>query len=1092
VRTGAAKTRQKTRSASVTRAAGGFFSAAGGAGFFGPVQRKASTDPVIRTKLSVSQPADPLEKEADHTADKVMRAPADPVRAALPPAAAPVGKTAAEPPLLRFGEGTPTVAAGAHAEIVQATTGGQALTPEVRAFMEPRLGADLSQVRVHADESAHSLSNHLSARAFTYRDHIFFGRDQYQPGTDTGRRLLAHELTHTLQQGVTVARTTGPEDARAPARSAAAPVVQRLGVQDALDYFADKASYIPGFRMLTLVIGVNPITMRGTDRSAANFLQALIELVPGGALITQVLDNHGVVGKAAAWVEQQVAALGDIGGQIVAGLRRFVDGLSWTDIVDLSGVWDRAKRIFTDPIGHLVAFGTGAVGELLSLVKQAILRPLAALAQGTAGYDLLKAILGQDPITADPVPRTPDALIGGFMKLIGQEEIWQNIKRGNAVGRAFAWFQGALAGLMGFVRSIPQRIVATLTSLTFADVVTVVGAFAKVGSAFLGMAVEFGTWAANQVLSLLEILVSVVAPGVMPYIAKAKAAFHTIIRDPVRFVGNLVRAGTLGFQQFAGNILTHLKTALIKWITGPLGEAGVYIPASFSLVEIVKLVLSVLGLTWQNLRTKLLKIIPEPVLRGLEKTASILVTLATDGPAAAWEQIKAELTELKNQLVGQVTQMISTEIVKAAVTKLVSMLNPAGAVIQAIIATYNTVMFFVEKARQIGAVVAAIVDSIAAIAAGHVKGAANRVEQTLANTLTLVLAFLARFVGLGGVPAKIVGLVQKVRQPIDRGLDKIVAWLGAMLDKLVVKAKETARKLLAWWRKKVPITGGDKPHTLTFTGERGSATLVVQSDPTDPVVFMTTTATDAGIKATDSATPIAKTGTHTAKIKSLQDALKDYDANAEAAASGEKAKEADDAAKALDLEMTGLGGHIGDTLATWKVSDPDIKGVTITRGKFTVEQKTNIAAEARRIDPNTKDLRKDSKGRPIAVVADIARRHVVSAYDIGKHYMDVLNTKKVSVGKLLLEQRGSLPDARTQVGTPITIETIKKAAIKRYNTFFGYAKNIFLGDSRENSSIQEMLDPHHPEMQTKQKLNEHVARIKRSFALDDSFTESRD
>ena len=147
---------------------------------------------------------------------------------------------------------------------------------------------------------------------------------------------------------------------------------------------------------------------------------------------------------------------------ILDGLKRFIDSLSWTDIFDLGDVWDRAKRIFTDPIGRLISFGVGVVSELLDLVKQAILRPLAALAEGTAGYDLLKAILGQDPITGDPVPRNADTLIGGFMKLIGQEEVWQNIKRGNAVARAFAWFQGALAGLMGFVRSIPGRIVATL------------------------------------------------------------------------------------------------------------------------------------------------------------------------------------------------------------------------------------------------------------------------------------------------------------------------------------------------------------------------------------------------------------------------------------------------------------------------------------------------------------------------------------------------------------------------------------------------------------------------------------------------------
>ena len=145
----------------------------------------------------------------------------------------------------------------------------------------------------------------------------------------------------------------------------------------------------------------------------------------------------------------------------------------------------------------------------------------------------------------------------------------------------------------------------------------------------------------------------------MPYIAKAKAAFQTILRNPVAFVGNLVRAAKLGFQMFAGNILEHLKDALIKWLVGPLAEAGVYIPKSFDLLEIIKLVLSVLGLTWQNIRTKLVKIIPEPVLVALEKTAAVLVTLVTQGPAAAWEQIKGELTELKDQLIGQVTQMIT-------------------------------------------------------------------------------------------------------------------------------------------------------------------------------------------------------------------------------------------------------------------------------------------------------------------------------------------------------------------------------------------------------------------------------------------------
>ncbi len=1111
-------TDSKSHSASVTRS-GNFFKAARSPGFFPRVMRKASSAPVVQAKLSVSKPADPLEKEADRTADQVMRTPDAMVqRAAVgtgsttgsvePPSIQRAAAAGPEQGVQRFGEGTPTVAADAQADIQRATTGGQAMPSDVRADMEPRLGADLGDVRVHADESAHSLTSHLSARAFTYRNHVFFGRNQYQPATSEGRHLLAHELTHTIQQGATVQRSADVQRVERPTEvqrapevttSGSPPAVQRLGVSDALDYFADKAYYIPGFRMLTLVLGFNPINMRRTDRTAANFLRAVIELVPGGALITQVLDSHGVINKAAAWVEQKVAVVGDIGSQILDGLKRFIDSLSWTDILDLGGVWDRAKRIFTDPIGRLISFGTGVVTELLDLVKQAILRPLAALAEGTAGYDLLKAILGQDPITGDPVPRTPDTLIGGFMKLIGQEELWQNIKRGNAVGRAFAWFQGALEGLMGFVRSIPGRIVQTLKSLSFEDIVTVVGAFRKVGSAFLGLAAEFGGWALKQVLNLLEILVSVVAPGVMPYIAKAKAAFHTIIKNPIGFVGNLVRAGKLGFQRFADNIVEHLKAALIKWITGPLGEAGVYIPKSFSLLEIIKLVLSVLGLTWQNIRSKLLKLIPEPLLAALEKTATILVTLVNEGPAAAWEQIKAELTELKDQLVGQVTSMIQTEVVKAAVKKLVSMLNPAGAVIQAIIAIYNTVTFFIEKAHQIGAVVASFIDSIAAIAAGRVDAAAKRVEQTMASALTVVLAFLAKFAGLGGIPDKLVGIVKKIRQPIDKALDKIVGWLGKMLDKLVAKAKETAKKLLEWWRKKVPIKGGDQPHTLTFQGERKSAKLVVQSAPEKPSDFLRREHKRAKADADLLTDPEKETVKSEEQVGELQKDLEAIDKDAVAAASGPARTRADAFAKKLDKAMGHLSNVIGMALGSFGVTEVDVGAFDLERPEFTTTHKRKIAeeyeaqkkrlagarsAEAKKF-AKSQYVSEDDKGRAVYVAPDIDRRHVVSSDDMATHFSSYLADKKPSAAKLLIEQRGSHPESRVPVTATkkLTRDLIIDAVKKRYRKFFGYARNIFLGDSSENRSIQKHLDDGHPEL-ADSKLQDHVARIKREWALD--------
>jgi hypothetical protein len=584
--------------------------------------------------------------------------------------------------------------------------------------------------------------------------------------------------------------------------------------------------------MFTIVLGVNPINMSRVERNAANILRAVIEFIPGGGLITQALDSYGVFDKVGAWVEQQIRTLGMTGAVIKEAISRFLDSLSWRDIFDLGGVWSRAKRIFTEPIDRILGFLGGLVAGILNFIREAILRPLARLAEGTRGYDLLKAVLGQDPVTGDPVPRTADTLIGGFMKLIGQEEIWNNLKKANAVARAWAWFQGALGELLAFVRQVPTLIVSAVKSLELIDIVVLPRVFMKVGAVFGGFVADFIGWAGRTVWTLLEIIFEVVAPAVIPYIKKAA------LKDPIAFVGNLVRAGRQGFEMFARNILEHLKTALIKWLVGPLGDAGVYIPKSFELMEIIKLVLSVLGLTWQNIRSKLVKFIPEPVLVGLEKTFGILVTLVRDGPAAAWEQIKTELNELKGQLIAQVSAMISTEIVKAAVVKLVSMLNPAGAVVQAIIAIYNTVTFFIQKINQIAAVVGSFIDSIAAIAAGQVEGAAKKVEQTMANTLTVIIAFLAKFAGLGNVPEKLVGIVKKIRAPIDKGLDRIVAWLVGMAKSFAAKVKSAVTQ---WWKARKPVPGpGQEKHTLYMEGEGAGAKLMIQSDPTPYQAFVNT------------------------------------------------------------------------------------------------------------------------------------------------------------------------------------------------------------------------------------------------------------
>jgi hypothetical protein len=87
------------------------------------------------------------------------------------------------------------------AQIERASAGGSSLSPAIRGPLESAFGADFSSVRLHTGDHAEQLNRSLNAAAFTTGTDVFFGRGAYQPGTAAGDELLAHELTHVVQQG---------------------------------------------------------------------------------------------------------------------------------------------------------------------------------------------------------------------------------------------------------------------------------------------------------------------------------------------------------------------------------------------------------------------------------------------------------------------------------------------------------------------------------------------------------------------------------------------------------------------------------------------------------------------------------------------------------------------------------------------------------------------------------------------------------------------------------------------------------------------------------------------------------------------------
>ena len=170
----------------------------------------------VQAKYAVSEPNDPFESEADQMADRVVSpSPAesqhffDSSNASLVQRR--LDETLQEKPLaenitpvmLKEKESDQDVMTGPETEnqISTLSGNGNPLDPKIRSGMEQRFGVDFGRVKIHSDGSAEALSNRLGAHAFTTGNDIFFNSGKYSPETLSGKHLLAHELTHTIQQG---------------------------------------------------------------------------------------------------------------------------------------------------------------------------------------------------------------------------------------------------------------------------------------------------------------------------------------------------------------------------------------------------------------------------------------------------------------------------------------------------------------------------------------------------------------------------------------------------------------------------------------------------------------------------------------------------------------------------------------------------------------------------------------------------------------------------------------------------------------------------------------------------------------------------
>jgi hypothetical protein len=313
-------------------------------------------------------------------------------------------------------------------------------------------------------------------------------------------------------------------------------------------------------------------------------------------------------------------------------------------------------------------------------------------------------------------------------------------------------------------------------------------------------------------------------------LAKVADVVGKIILDPIGFLSNLLDAIVLGFKNFGKNALEHLKKGFFEWLMGNM-PPSIKFPKQWDLAGIFEFVMSIFGLTWENLKARATKMYGATVVAALEVGFEIFQIIRKEGIGGLWNFIKEKIGDLKVMVVDAIQNMLIETVIKAGITWVISLFNPVGAFIKACKLIYDVISWFINNARRILDLINSIVDSTALIVAGKITQAATFVENSLAKLVPIAIGFLAGLLGLGDLSKKVQALLDKIQAPVNKAIDWVLEKAGNVVKSIFKAGKAGVNKLFSWLGLRKEFKGNDgKNHALFFEGKAEKPKLMIASD----------------------------------------------------------------------------------------------------------------------------------------------------------------------------------------------------------------------------------------------------------------------
>ncbi|MPY55726.1 phage tail protein [Streptomyces spongiae] len=466
-------------------------------------------------------------------------------------------------------------------------------------------------------------------------------------------------------------------------------------------------------------------------------------------------EFHDSLDRVKRWIDERHSG---VGGAVLA-IGDYISGLpDW-----VTDEYNRAERTFGD-----------GVCELLTTISSDVNGVVAAA----------QAVIQHARTDID----------GVFQAMEAEFPEWAAQERARFGGMLDALSQRVTEAQTGFVRDVSQRAVAAVN-----QVHAEAQALREEAGGLIGRVVaaieEFIDDPVRAVINGLLRLAGIPPAAFWALIAKVEQVISDIAEDPETFVNNLVAGVRQGFEQFFDHFGTHVLRGFWDWLFSGL-KTPAPMPRDLSAKSLFTFALQLMGITWPRVREILVRHIGPTAVEVVETAWQFVSVLIERGPEGLVELLKEQLAP--ENVVGMILEAAVDYLVETLIeqvtVRVVGLLNPAGAIAQAIDLIYQVCAWIFRNAARIFRLVEAVVNGMADVVAGNITGLATSVEKALASLIPPVIDFLAGILHLGDLPGEVAEAITRLQAVVYAAMDRVIGYLAAkaiaLLKRLGIGGKE--------------------------------------------------------------------------------------------------------------------------------------------------------------------------------------------------------------------------------------------------------------------------------------------------------------